>query len=281
MSAGLDVSVTADASTSAARANPAGPRFPPWVWPNLLCLDAPAVAAAWQLHLCGGLDPRSPAATTAVLALVVWGVYLADRAFDASRPELSRVDRHAFARRHRPVFLIAAAAALGVAAVVALASVPAATLTAGLAVAAATGVYLLVVHALPQAATLGVKELAVGVVFAAGVGLPILAAPEPLTPAIGFSLLGFAALCVLNCSLITFWEDGPDGVAACRALAVASAIVAAGSTAWLPGPTATAVGAGLALLTLLEVFRGNVSVRARRVLADVALLTPLVAGPWT
>src|SRR5947208_1712495 len=57
---------------------------PWWLWPNLLALDAPAVAVTWQLFLAAKAPVAVPLAASVVLALVVWGVYLTDRAVDAA-----------------------------------------------------------------------------------------------------------------------------------------------------------------------------------------------------
>ena len=42
--------------------------YPIWLWPNLVSLDAPVIAALWQHFLSGTLSPVHPAATV-VLAL--------------------------------------------------------------------------------------------------------------------------------------------------------------------------------------------------------------------
>ena len=56
---------------------------PWWLWPNLLGLDAPAVAVVWQRFLADASGVAVPVAASAVLALVVWGIYLTDRRLDA------------------------------------------------------------------------------------------------------------------------------------------------------------------------------------------------------
>lgn len=56
------------------------------MWPNLLSLDAPAVALVWQDFLARtfGIPLRMPARL--VLGLTVWAIYLGDRLLDVRGP---------------------------------------------------------------------------------------------------------------------------------------------------------------------------------------------------
>jgi hypothetical protein len=103
----------------------------------------------------------------------------------------------------------------------------------------------------------------------------------------------FVLLCFSNCALISVWEDEVDrshgqtslalqfGRAAALSRALPWAAAAASATVWIFGPAdaraasacASASGALLGLVDLAEPRIGRV--RAR-VLADVALMTPLV-----
>lgn len=258
----------------AARDPGPAPPAPWWLWPNLLALDAPAVAVVWQQALGAAFGVPVPPAATGTLFLAVWGIYLADRFLDAAPGRAPPPgDRHAFARRHRGVIGWAAGVALTAAGLTA-ACLPAAYLWCGGVVAAATAGYLLAVHAFrpgPGAS----KEFLVGLVFAAGVGVPLAAArpgaaPDWL-PAVG----GFAAVCWLNCRLIDRWEEGgPPGTGPVLAAAIAAALAAASPAARAP------LLAAVVLLGLLHALRARLSPRALRVLADATLLTPLALGPW-
>lgn len=244
---------------------------PWWLWPNLLALDAPAVAVVWQLFLAAIANVAVPAVATVVLALVVWGVYLADRAIDAARGA-NGSDRHRFAARHFAAYLATGCAALVSAGALALGALPHEYLDVGSALAAGTGAYLLAVHAGRRFLGPGTKELSVGLMFAAGTAVPLAAAGVPIGEWLP-GALAFAGLCWLNCALIERWEA--PGTAPPRwALATAGAITLAALAA--PWNVAAAVGLSAAALAALHLGRGAVSVRAARVLADGALLSPLV-----
>src|SRR4051794_21286115 len=92
--------------------------IPWWLVPNVLALDAPAVAAVWQRFLADRFGAAAPWSATTALAAAVWCVYLADRCLDARRGALD-ADRHR-AAAHRP-----RAFALGVVVAACLAAVAA------------------------------------------------------------------------------------------------------------------------------------------------------------
>jgi hypothetical protein len=247
---------------------------PWWLWPNVLGLDAPLVAVVWQLFLATVAGVAVPLAASAVLALVVWGVYLADRGLDAHRGAAD-TDRHRAAGRYRTVWLGLAAAALLAAATLAVTALPQAYLTAGCAVGAFTLGYFAAVHLIRTqiGRARGVKEVSVGVLFAAGVSVPLVAEARAAAGWL-WGTLAFAALCWLNCTLISVWEDGAEaGPPAWLAPTAGVVAVAAGLGA--PRSVAVAVCASAAALAALHTLRLRVSSRVVRVLADVVLLTPL------
>ncbi len=260
-------------------------RPPWWLWPNLLAVDAPAVAVVWQRFLGDRLGAPVPIAATAALALTVWGVYLLDRRLDAGRgPADALADRHRFAGRRPRLVGGLAAGALALAAVIGTSLLPPGAAAAGAGLGLAVAGYLLVVHrtgGAPGAGTGGWKEAAVGVLFAAGVGLPVWAAGagdgrDWLPP-----LAAFAAACGLNCALIARWEAAPGrgpraGVPAAAAAGGLALVFAAGCDARVSAALAAAVG----LLAVVHLARPAVGPRAARVLADAALLTPLPAAVW-
>ncbi|WP_165235706.1 hypothetical protein [Aquisphaera insulae] len=243
------------------------PASPPW-WlvPNLLALDAPAVAVVWQRFLAARFGTPVPWSATVALAAVVWCVYLADRCLDARRGDLD-ADRHRIAVRFPRAFAGLAAAGLFIA-VAAVAQLPASYFVVGLWVGAGVVAYLTVVHLARGAAGRGAKELLVGAAFAAGVTVPLLAAgPRPAEW--GPSAVVFGGLCWLNCRLIERWEGR-------RAWPGDTALAAAvmTSAATLPPMVGlAAAGAGAGLLAVHVTCRRRP--RAARVLADVVLLTPL------
>jgi hypothetical protein len=246
---------------------------PWWLWPNVLALDAPVVAVAWQLLLADAAHVAVPVAAAVVLGLVVWGVYLADRALDAAGG-VARSDRHRFAARHPTAQVAVGCAALAAAGALALLTLPFDYLEVGAAVAAGTAAYLVAVHAGRRLLGPGAKELSVGVVFAAGAAVPLAAAGRPVGEWLP-GVVAFAGLCWLNCALIARWEEPvtapPRWVIAAAAFATLAALGA-------PREVASAVFLGAAALVALHAGRAAVPVRVARVLADVALLSPLAAA---
>jgi hypothetical protein len=251
--------------------------YPWWLWPNLLCLDAPLVTVLWQRFLAFALGVRIPVAAGVALAGVVWGIYLLDHWLDG-RAEFSHewASRHLLARRHSVAFLLAAGSSFLLAFLVALAGLAAPYWYWGLALGAGVIAYLAAVHFSPFGRPLrrGGKELAVGIVIGIGVGLPLVAeAPDRFGewwPAVG----GFAALCWLNCRLIATWEAQPGTVGSWKRLTIAATLTALGAIS-APRPVAVAFLWSLALLGGLHLVRRRLADAALRVLADAALLTPI------
>lgn len=246
---------------------------PWWLWPNVLALDAPAVAVVWQRFLGGAFGVSVPATASVVLGLVVWGIYLLDRRLDASRPELTQ-PRHVFARRNPSVVSALALVSLVAAALTAVA-LPAAYLATGGVVAGLVLGYLALVH-LTRSALSTAKEPLVGLLFAAGVSVPILASNLPLAvwlPAV----VAFGLLCWLNCDLIERWETGASGRAFLPAvLAFGVLLASATSLAEVRGPLL----ASAILLLVLYAARRRAGTNLARLLADVVLLTPLAVRPF-
>jgi hypothetical protein len=251
---------------------------PWWLWPNLLSLDAPAVAVTWQVFLASVAGVAVPLAACVVLALVVWAVYLADRGLDARRGA-DGSDRHRTAGRNLIAWTAASVAALVSAAAVAFVALPRTYLNTGFVVAAVALAYFVAVHgAANRLLGRGTKEAAVGVVFAAGTALPLVAEAAPCALWLA-GVIAFAALCWLNCALISMWEDGCERGPPLWVVAVAGsgAVVAALDA---PAPVVFAVSVSVAALVVLHSFRTRVSIRAARVLADVVLLSPLLVAVW-
>ena len=249
--------------------------LPWWLWPNVLALDAPVVAVVWQRFLTGVAGSPVPLGATVALGLIVWGVYLGDRALDAMRGA-NASDRHRFAARHATALVRVSAAALLAGAAVAVLTLPVRYLCAGALVAAGTGAYLVAVHAARGAALKGAaKVVLVGAMFAAGVAIPLAAAGTVPVRDWLPGCAAFAGLCALNCALIARWEDGPAAPPAW--LALATATVAVGFALAAPVEVAGAVFASAVALAALHIARPVGSTRAARVLADVALLSPVVA----
>ena len=250
---------------------PESRRVPWWLVPNLLALDAPLVAAAWQRFLAARFAGAVPVAATVALAAAVWCVYLADRRLDAGRGALD-ADRHRAAARHPRAYALAAAFAAAVA-LAAATQLTAAYWWHGLAVGLGVAGYLAAAHAAGGSALAGgAKELLVGVGFAAGVAVPLSVEGLPAAAWLP-GVAAFAGLCWLNCQLIDRWESpggrppGIDGALGVGLLLAACVL-----------PTAVGLAVAASVVGLLAVHLGcRRRPRVARVLADAALLTPLLA----
>lgn len=251
-------------------------RFPFWLLPNLVSLDAPAVALVWQRHLGAAFGVPVPLAASVGLAAIVWAVYLGDRVLDARAVPPPATDRHRFAARCARPFAVLAflSAALGLGTAFVL---PPRYFLAGVGVAIAVGGYLLVVHAATTVLnTRGWKELLVGGVFAAGVAVPLMA--EAASPDWCPAVAAFGLCCCWNCRLIDRWEQRrATGRTAGRLIGLAAALLA------VTAPPAVFVPllAALLLLLLVDAVVPAVGTRAARLLADAALLTPLPVWAFT
>lgn len=250
------------------------PRF--WLWPNLLSLDAPLVAVLWQVLFLRCLGASVHWLPALLLFMTVWLIYVADRLLDTRNPT-SATPRHAFYRRNFRIALTAWILMLAGTAALVLWGLTNLLLLRGAAMLGAVFIYLAMVHLLP-AGRIGWKEAAVAVLFALGTSLPawgqIRSAQDVLTVAL------YSMLCWLNCVAIEQWENAagrPDLPVAAIAgvVAVASLVLLHRDRPILAGAEA----ASLFALVLLDGLHHKLSRDALRVLADVALLTPLVFLP--
>ncbi len=245
------------------------PRF--WLWPNLLSLDAPIVALLWQMLFARCFHAEVGAAATALLVLAVWLIYAADRVFDA-RVE-SKLPRHEFYRRNWRAVVPVWSIALAIAGWLAWTRLPAMLFERGMVLLIAVALYFALVHLAPL--RIWPKEAAVAVLFALGASLAawsrIRSAADVAT------ILLFSCLCWINCAAIEKWEHRnrawPVSLAAtCVAAAV---LLLYRERPILSGAeTASAVA-----FVLLDLGRNRLSRDALRVLADVALLSPVLFLP--
>lgn len=249
--------------------------IPVWWIPNLLALDAPLVAVVWQRFLGATLGSPVPWRVSLILALIVWAIYLLDRVLDGEHTPPS-TPRHRLAHRFRRLFLALAVLAAILAGFLTLA-LPRAYWICGLAVALGVGCYLAAVHLLARQHRLfsGWKELLVGIGFAAGVAIPLMAnqtAPLRWLP----SVIALAGLCGVNCLLIERWEARPASRGFLPlGMGLATLILALA----LPMPIGVAIAGSLAgLLGVHLLLRQHTQLA--RVLADGVLLSPLLLLPW-
>ena len=255
---------------------------------NLASLDAPTVALVWTLALARAAGVTLPVWVPIAICLGTWTVYVGDRLLDARRAlrdanTTSLRERHVFHWRHRRLLLPMAAMAGSVAAVLVLTQMPIAFRERDSLLAVAALAYFSGVHA-PGARrfrALPLKELLVGVIFAAGCAVPTLLR----LPAAALALplcgaLFLAALAAMNCYAIDRWEShAAEHVrSGCVALALIALSVGSGialsSHVLACAALIAASGLSALLLAALDGVRGRLSPLALRSAADLVLLTP-------
>ena len=229
------------------------------------------------------------------LFLTAWLIYLADRLADSYSLQDGgpRSLRHEFCLNHRQIWIGAVAVVAIVDAYVIWRNLNAEIFLAGAVIGALALIYLVVNHSLGGAwRPLPLKELAIGFLFAAGTLVSLFPA-RPITGSLVISGVAFAWLCTLNCISIAFWERELDQEQrkvsfATRypnlhphlgkleiAFALASGLAA---LIWRDAaPILGCVSVSSVLLALLNSFRGKIGRNQRVALADLVLLTPLLA----
>ena len=188
------------------------PEVPPLIWLNLVCLDAPLVAVAWLWLFARSFGVPLQIGNAVALFLTAWLIYLADRFADAFtlKPGLPRSLRQQFCLRHREIWIATLALVAGFDAYVIWRTTAVQTFLVGAVVGLVAVIYLVVNHPLGLIwRSLPAKELAIGVLFAAGTVVALL--PRlPMTEAFAIATFFFAVLCSLNCISIASWERELD-----------------------------------------------------------------------
>lgn len=263
-----------------------------WQWPTVLSIDAPLVTLTWLAFLGRQLDVEIGWPALFVLGASVWLAYAADRSIEGWRlaPEDIRTARHHFYQRWRgPVAVVWIAmllADLGVAAT----RLTRAEWRVGWMLTAAVGTYLVSHQFLHRTSRWRVpKEICVAGLLTGGLSI-FLVESVPFRALAG-PLALFAALCFVNCVLISWWEREVD-----RSHQQSSLALGAGRAAWihaapwllavvaiaaaaLSGPirtVAVCTAVSALLLALVDHLQPRMGWPPARVLADVVLLTPIV-----
>jgi len=243
-----------------------------WLWPNLLSLDAPVVAVLWQILFARCFQVPVDALAALLLLMTVWLIYEADRTLDAWKGE-SHSPRHEFYRQCWRSLLPVWLTVLGLTAWLAAVQLPPGLFLHGSILLAAVGVYFALVHSSVLRLH---KEAAVGVLFALGASL--VAWGKVKTPADVATILLFSGLCWMNCIAIQKWEgdklDWSPSIAAIVLGCAAAILLYAHRTVLGGAELASAFG-----FLLLDRVLPRLSADAVRVLADVALLSPLLFLP--
>ncbi len=279
------------------RVVPSAHRKPWWLIPNLLSLDAPLVAVTWlYLFAKTWRVDYLPWNAYIALGLVVWVIYVTDRLLDASMPggiSEKLEARHDFHRKYQRWFQVAAVVAGVAALVLVVGSLPmriyGLAATGGILVAGFFALSLFSTHGpheIPHA-----KNVLAGAAFAYGTAmLAYVFTSFDMMDFLGSrELICFAVLCVLNISAIDLWEHAnrtadPE-IKAGDELALTLPLTLLGGAALIfalqdhemtTRPFFYAILTGAGLLHILNRTRSRFSMDALRVLADVALLVPLV-----
>jgi hypothetical protein len=244
---------------------------PIWLWPNVLSLDAPVIAIAWQALLSQTTGTPLRTAGRVILFLTVWLIYIVDRLFDARHPATSpEPPRHQFYRQHRSGSTILAMVILVVDTVLILFELHPAVFHSGLLAFAGVCLYFGLLHGL---AVPFPKEAAVALLFTIGTFLVAFTrterpAVELLAPAAAFFLL-----CLANLAAIEYWEAAPHLLLG-RWYGVWVPALAVAAFFALPGRWGWAISLSALALTALFGFGSKLSLSLRRALVDAALVVP-------
>lgn len=258
----------------------------------MLSLDAPAVSVAWLALLSDSLDVDLGWTPMFVLGVSVWLAYAADRAIEGWRLSdvPARTLRHRFYQRRLGRIAVVWVIVLAFDIAVAMTRLEPTTVIAGWLVTAAVATYLLshqLIHRTHQWRV--PKEICVACLLTAGCAVFLFPATRPAAMFPPLAL--FAAICFVNCVLISWWERDVD-----RAQQQSSLALDSSCASWIPwAPWALAIAASLLLarsgplrtvaacvaasavmLGAIDHVEPRIGWRRARVLADLVLLTPLV-----
>ena len=263
------------------------------IWLNLVCLDAPLVAVAWQWLFGHTLQVPVPTPARLALFLTAWLIYLGDRFAGAMAlsDEMPKSAREAFCDKHRQVWLGLIPIVAFLDGIVVTCWLDRENLRRGIFLAAMAAIYLAINFRFSKVwRILPVKEVCVGLLFAAGTLLTLIPQLRPTRSTIDLAAIIFACLCALNCISIAVWErdldfkQHKDSIATkwqcvrrwVEGLLILLVCCSAALGFVDPDLVALAIclgasGAFLLLLHFLIINRDS-----RTALADLVLLTPLV-----
>src|SRR6185369_15269837 len=149
----------------------------PATWLNLVCLDAPLVAVAWLWLFAQSFGIPIQIGNAVALFLTAWLIYLADRFADAFtlKPGMARSLRQEFCLRHREIWIATLALVAGFDSYVIWRTTAIQTFLVGAVVGVLALIYLVANHPLGSIwRSLPAKELAIGILFAAGTVVALL-----------------------------------------------------------------------------------------------------------
>lgn len=278
------------------------PRHSPLVWWHLLSLDAPTVAVVWSWSFARAFDIPLPWFALITLGLGTWCVYVADRLLDGwhTRPDRTLRERHLFYARHRRLFLTALIGAALPLAYLILVRAASAVRIDDIVLAVLGLIYFLLIHIPASRSKFDSeawipKEMAVGILFAIAATVPVWSRLPAEEPWMLLSVALFAGVCWWNCVAIQIWEDRSETDtrqtepmhaltlwmgSKLQIFAATLAVISAGSAAIAPASGMRILLASCSLSSLLFLllsrYNRQLHCRTLRVVADMALLTPLL-----
>ena len=265
-------------------------RARPWLWANLLSIDAPIVAVLWQQLFIRTLHVPATKASAITLAATVWLIYASDRVLDAIKVT-GHSARHRFYRQHWRTVIPALLAALLLSAWSAFTGIRKPVLHNGIAMLVIVILYFAAVHIAPQfTQRWWPKELVVAIIFSAGSCIQVWTfAPHPAW-VWTMPLVLFGVLCWVNCAAIAYWEAGASHpstqwigthLSLVSAAIAAVAILLAGLNYFPPiRPLYLSEGVSAIGFLLLARLSSNISHDGLRVAADAVLCSPLLFLPF-
>lgn len=245
---------------------------PLWLWLNLLSLDAPLVAIVWQDFLARCYSSILLPPGRWALGLTVWAIYLADRLMDVRHAAAEHeTTRHQFYRQNNLPAKFLLAAVLLADLLVASFWLRPQVFTSGLWTGSAVAAYL-AVFAFWRVGQMRWKQPSAALLFTCGIFLVAwTSTPRPWS-ILWWPGAAFCALCLGNLLLVERWEQGlPSARAWLWMILLAAICLWLGDSRWYAAIASAAVG-----MAVLALDHARVSDDVRRVLADVALLTPLL-----
>ena len=269
-----------------------------WQWATVLSLDAPAVAVVWQWLYAHTTGVSLFWFHHAILGAAVWLAYSADRWIEGWMlpKEQMKTQRHLFYQNHRWTTFGAWLSIFLGSIVLSFQMLRSDEIKSGLILLGPVVLYLLSHQLIHRRHPLRVpKELCVALLFAAGISIFSFA-----QTAVGFHhggvlLILFGLLCFADCALISIWEDEvdrlhgqtslalqyPGGHWLVRLLPWTIALIALGFIVQAHGIFRIALCCTISsalLLAIIDQLHHRQGRQWARVLADIALLTPLI--PW-
>ncbi|HEV2096785.1 MAG TPA: hypothetical protein VGQ82_09800, partial [Chthoniobacterales bacterium] len=271
----------------------------PLLWLNLVCLDAPLVAVAWQWLFGRAFAIEIGNEARAALFLTAWLIYLVDRFVDSLAFDVASVNslRQMFCARHRGAWSTGLLVGAAADACLIWRRLDGEIVRAGLVVGLLALTYLTLNWIGRLWRMVPIKEIAIGSVFALGATLVPLVRIGTMNVDFLLALFPFAAVCSLNCISIAVWERRLDTAQGKWSIAThypltgkrirfLAIVIAAFSCALVGWATEAAsvfgcVAVSSLLLGGLHSERARLRRDERVAVADLVLLTPVFPLLWT